>query len=489
MRAGDTGAMGDAGPAGSDGTAGRQDAGGPAPARLPRAQPVAARARAARQWQGRPGWPAALESELGPRFAAQGSWPRYQGDDDLLEMWQHLLGPDGAAQAAAISRERAARQQCGQAVQPPQSGQFGPGHGGSSGNGTPPAAGRLAPPRHRRWYGRPPRPGPERTQRAGRWHWWLLAIAVVLAAFSAVAPGLGHARPVRRHAQSPVTVPPAAVSAAAIRSLAARWITEQVSPGAIVACDPAMAATLEATGLPAGDTLVLRQGSLDPLGSDVVVATTAVRDQFGSRLSEVYAPDVMASFGAGNARIEIRAVAPDGSAAYRSVLSADLSARKAAGAQLLLNSRINVAAIARRQLAGGEPDSRILITLAALAAVHPLYIAAFGDSGQGASPSMPLRSVTLAAGSPAAGGPASSDPAAAGPAAAGGGGLGGAGNLPRMLAFLRAQRPPYLPGRVQIARPAGEQPTLRIEFAAPSPLGLLGTQDFVIKVMRPHDTS
>jgi len=127
--------MGDAGPAGADGTAGRQDAAGPAPARLPRGQPLAAHARAAKQWHGRPGWPAALESQLGPRFAAQGSWPRYQGDDDLLEMWQHFFGPDGAAQAAVISRERAARQHCGHAVQPPQSGRFGPGHGGSSETG------------------------------------------------------------------------------------------------------------------------------------------------------------------------------------------------------------------------------------------------------------------------------------------------------------------------------------------------------------------
>jgi hypothetical protein len=153
----------------------------------------------------------------------------------------------------------------------------------------------------------------------------------------------------------PAVVPAAAAAASAIRLLAARWIAKQVSSGAIVACDPAMSAMLEAYGLPAGDNLVLRQGSPDPLGSDVVVATTAVRDQFGSRLSEVYAPDVIASFGSGNSRIDVRAVAPDGSAAYRSALSADLVARRVAAAQLLLNNRISVTAMARSQLAGVNP--------------------------------------------------------------------------------------------------------------------------------------
>ncbi|HUK68805.1 MAG TPA: sortase [Streptosporangiaceae bacterium] len=73
-------------------------------------------------------------------------------------------------------------------------------------------------------------------------------------------------------------MPPAAVSAAAIRSLAARWITEQVSPGAIVACDPAMAATLEANGLSAGDTLVLtpRSGCRDMMKSSGRPAAAAV---------------------------------------------------------------------------------------------------------------------------------------------------------------------------------------------------------------------
>jgi hypothetical protein len=44
-----------------------------------------------------------------------------------------------------------------------------------------------------------------------------------------------------------------------------------------------------------------------------------------------------------------------------------------------------------------------------------------------------------------------------------------------MLAFVRAQRPPYLAVRSDLSRGSGGQQVLTIEFAAPSPLGLLQT--------------
>jgi hypothetical protein len=496
MRVGDSGARGESAPPGPDHSASGQDHAGCPPPQVPLARPPTPRARAVKQWPGSYGWPAALEAELGLRSAAQGTWPQYlpADDDDLRAARRHLLGPACADQAAALNGARSFGQHRYHDGRPPPSRPEGPGHGSSAGNGSrSAAAGHQAASRHRRRYGARTRPGSERALRAGRWHWWLLAVAVVLAAFSAVAPGLGHQRAGRRGGGSSTAVPAPAVSAAAIRGLAGRWIAKQVSPGAIVACDPAMCATLQANGLPLGDTLVLGSGASDPLGSDVVVATTAIRDQFGSRLSEVYAPDVIARFGSGNARIEIRAVAPDGAAAYRAALSADLLARKAAGAQLLLNSRIEVSAMARGQLAAGEPDSRLLITLAALAPLHALYIAAFGDAGQGASPSMPLRSVSLALSRPVAsatGGTSGPAPSGLATSAAGGAGAAGtAGYLSRMLTFLRAQRPPFVPSSVQIARSAGEQPILRIEFAAPSPLGLLGGSDYAIELTRPHKTS
>src|SRR6266496_1005524 len=95
-------------------------------------------------------------------------------------------------------------------------------------------------------------------------------------------------------------------------------------------------------------------------------------------------------------QISIRVVAPRRAAAYFSALSADIAARKAAGTQLLDNQRIIASAAARRQLAGGRVDPRLLVILASLAAQRPVSIVAFGDLAPGASPGIPLRSADLA---------------------------------------------------------------------------------------------
>jgi hypothetical protein len=237
-------------------------------------------------------------------------------------------------------------------------------------------------------------------------------------------------------------------AATAARASAAGWIAGQVSPSAIVACDPAMCAALQASGVAAGRLLVLGTSASDPLGSDLVVATPALRSQFGARLASVYAPMVIASFGPGAARIDIRAVAADGTAAYDSALAADQSARIAAGEQLIGNRRITMAAAARAVLRAGRVDPRLLATLAALAAQQPLRILAFGDPSPGASAAIPLRSAELA-------------PAKAGAHAA--------ARLRTMLSFLQAQQQPFLPAQAALAG----QSALSVEYAAPSPLGLL----------------
>jgi hypothetical protein len=268
---------------------------------------------------------------------------------------------------------------------------------------------------------------------------------------------------------------PTGTAAAAARTRAASWVTSQVSRADIVACDPAMCTVLQAHGVPGGDLLVLRPGSADPLGSDVVVATPAVRNQFGPRLAGVYAPQVLASFGTGAQQIQVRAVAPDGAAAFRSALAADLSARRTAGRQLVRNPRLTIAGPARAALQAGRVDSRLLVVLAALTANQQLTIISFGSSGPGAGADTPLRSVQVTANH---------------------------ATVTAMLAFVQAQRLPYRPARAAITgafithaadtHPGthpGTQPgatqtgasahaasVLTLEFAAPSPAGLLDTQ-------------
>ena len=250
--------------------------------------------------------------------------------------------------------------------------------------------------------------------------------------------------------------PATLAAAAAARQQAAVWVASQVSADAIVACDPAMCGALQAQHLTAGRLLVLGSGKSDPLGSDLVVATPAVRSQFGARLAGVYAPVTLASFGAGSVRIDVRVVAPDGAAAYQAALAADVGARKAVGGQLLRNRHIHLATAARAAVAGGEVDSRLLVMLAALAALHPVDVLSFGGPGHGASAGVPLRLADIT-GASARG--------ARRPA-----------SLLSLRAFLGAQRPPYLPASVTVVRITARQAGLRIEYGLPSPLGLLGSR-------------
>ena len=160
------------------------------------------------------------------------------------------------------------------------------------------------------------------------------AVAAVVVGTTASSSSRPSSQPSRRLEQLGQLRPQISGSlqaATAARASAAGWIAGQVSPSAIVACDPAMCAALQASGVAAGRLLALGTSASDPLGSDLVVATPALRSQFGARLASVYAPVVIASFGSGAARIDIRAVAADGTAAYDSALAADRGARIAAG--------------------------------------------------------------------------------------------------------------------------------------------------------------
>src|ERR1022692_1587055 len=130
-----------------------------------------------------------------------------------------------------------------------------------------------------------------------------IVVAALVAATVAVVHAVPHGLPAPRPHQPDAT---------AILHEAAAWVAAQVSPSAIVFCDPVTCRALQADGIPASRLLVLRQVTTNPLGSDVIVATTAVRAQFGRRLSAVYAPAVIASFGAASARIDVRLTAPGG---------------------------------------------------------------------------------------------------------------------------------------------------------------------------------
>jgi len=232
---------------------------------------------------------------------------------------------------------------------------------------------------------------------------------------------------------------------------AASWVVGQVSPVATISCDQVMCQVLEKRGVPAASLLELRTGQANPLRSRVLVSTAAVRRLIGSEAVTADAPAVIASFGSGSMRIDVREIAQRGAAAYFSALSKDIQERKAAGTSLLANPRITVSATASRQLAAGQVDSRLQVVIAGLAALQPVSIVAFGDRGPGASPGIPFRGAYLA-----------------------GTGRTAAAQVQSMSAFLHGQPGPYTAAYIHPERLAGGRNVLLIEFAAPSPPGLLG---------------
>jgi len=239
----------------------------------------------------------------------------------------------------------------------------------------------------------------------------------------------------------------ARAQAAAVRAEAAAWIAGQVGGDETIACDPAMCTALSAHGVAPGRLLSLPPSASGAPDTDSVVASPSTHAWLGAD-----APTLLASVGSGAHLIEVRAVSPGGAAAHQAALRSDLADRRSAGAQLMHSRRIEVSAQGAGQLAAGEVDTRLLVMLAVLASQHSWRVIAFGDASPGVPPTeAPYRQVTIAAT----------------------GGGGGTASLASALDVLRAQHGPYQPAQVTIVRLAGGQAGLRIDFAAPSPLGLL----------------
>jgi hypothetical protein len=282
-----------------------------------------------------------------------------------------------------------------------------------------------------------PEPGKRTALRRYRVPAAIAAAVVLLAAGSLIVAQ-------SMHTSTHKSLTPAQISAA-MRNQAAAWVATQVDATAIVSCDPVMCRVLTAHGVPAQDLHELEPSATTPLGSQVVVATAAIRNQFGSRLNSVYAPAVIASFGSGKARIDVRVIAPDGAAAFWSQFRADQRERKTNGTALLTTGSVTTSTPAREQLTTGQVDSRLIVLLSFLAPAFRLDVVAFGDSRSSATAGMPLRSLTL---------------------------TGGKANLRSILVYVRThETAPYIPEYTQITRHDGT-PELLIEFSAPSPLGV-----------------
>jgi hypothetical protein len=248
---------------------------------------------------------------------------------------------------------------------------------------------------------------------------------------------------------SPAQNTPAALQvAAANRDQAAAWIAQQILPSVLIGCDPLMCQALQAANVSASRLSVVQPSAPDPLGVEVIVATPALRSQFGPRLAAVYAPLVLASFGSGAQRIDIRYLVPGGTAAFEASLASAKGARIEAGQQLLANKHFQASAQARSALLAGNVDPRILITLGLLVHQMPVRLVLFDDPSPGSSSAVPLRGAEIGASTSA--------------------------GLSAMLAFL-AQQTTYQPSQYREARIASGQ-VVTMQYDAPGPMGLNGPQ-------------
>lgn len=192
-----------------------------------------------------------------------------------------------------------------------------------------------------------------------------------------------------------------------------------------------------------------------PPRSGLIVATATVRSQLGSALALTYAPEIIASFGSRSGRIDIRSAAVSGAAAFRSLLSSDITQRKESGAELLSSNRIAVSAAARRELSAGQVDSRLLVTIAGFAALDPVRVVSFGAPAPGIGPDVsPLRSAELSA-------PAGMSASAS------------SAFTHSLRSYLQIQPSPFKVASMQVVHLAGGLLAVRFGYLAPSPLGLL----------------
>ncbi len=236
-----------------------------------------------------------------------------------------------------------------------------------------------------------------------------------------------------------------------MRNQAVSWIVHQVSRAEYVGCDVQVCADLSRAGFPNLSTFGSQ--SFDPLSVQLVIATAAVRAQFRDRL-EVWAPAIIAAFGSGDARIEIRWEYPGGAAAYNAVEQRYARARKAADAQLLANDRFTFPAPAQAALRTGQIDPLLPQLLAFMARYHPVQVVDFGGQSPGGGPADLMRWVDLA----------TPDTAAH---------LTRAEFLPWVQEVVHSQRALYHSSLSQLRLPTG-QTVLRITYPAPSPLSPSG---------------
>jgi hypothetical protein len=265
---------------------------------------------------------------------------------------------------------------------------------------------------------------------------WALALGgtAVLVSVAAAAPIMTGTGTGNRNPETSATT--SASAAPASQSQAAAWVAQQVSPDVTVSCDPSMCGQLRRDRFPAARLKALPPGAR-VLSPGVVVATPDIRRQFGSRLDAPSASQVIASFGSGTARVDIRTIAP----AHAKAFNAEQATLASVGRQMLGNKNIRASTSAQAALRAGRVDARLLAILSLLSGQMPVHLLGF-TGAPGAGPGTPLREAEV--------------------------GVTSSATRSAVVALLDAQQSPYRP--VVVAD--GSRLVVALRFEAPASLDL-----------------
>jgi len=223
-----------------------------------------------------------------------------------------------------------------------------------------------------------------------------IAAAVALSARSpAVRGGNQVVGPVRLTPAQSAAQAAAATAAQTNSKLAASWFATQAGHGLVIGCDPATCAAILTAGYPTGGQVVLQPGVSLPGPGSLIVASAAIRAQYGQQLTS-RAPDVLAAFGTGVSAVDVRLAVAGGAHAYGQAARRALAARRRAGHMLLKVRNMHVRNVAKKDLSSGRVDPRLTAALRRLAQHYPVVLVHFGDAGPLAGGAAQYRTAEIA---------------------------------------------------------------------------------------------
>ena len=199
----------------------------------------------------------------------------------------------------------------------------------------------------------------------------------------------------------------------AARREADRWIVQNVPANRRLIVDDALWVDLVEAGM--STNRVARYTTFDA-GTDVgiepqrgwqdyhvVVSVESVRafpDRYPEVRAALHSSAVLAVFGTGTDRVEVRKIVPGGAdrAGRTSAGSGhDAAAAAEAGAELARNQSVALTPAARRALVAGRVDQRLMTMLVAVAADRPVSVDAFSSDPAEAGTGAPYRSIAFRA--------------------------------------------------------------------------------------------